>query len=221
MARQFLAAAFFALSAFKLGWLVVAPIFLAAEQRRSDAAEADLRRVCRARQPPWALWRRERLAAECSARALAELRGTQSFPPPSLVLKHQDFPSVLSTHHLGAAVWCGAGIAQFALRRNSAAERQRHRLVGRLHLLGVALLTAGFVQICRHDLHFDRDFRAAYADVPARDEREHRLGVLVLCGLQAWFVLTAGKAWAAARARRIDAHSAWMPQRRRNVCTGR
>lgn len=201
-----------------LVWLIATPLLMRREQRENDAAEAELWRACAARQPFWALWRRRRLAQGCYTRALARLRATQPFPPPSLTLKHFAHLDVVSTHHVGAAIWTAAGMAQFGLSRSGPADRRRHRLVGRLYMLAVALLTVGFLRIDTHDLHFDNDFRAAFpGDVPPRKPVEHALISLVLYGLQCWFVFTAGKAWLAARARRLDAHRAWIV---RHVASG-
>lgn len=215
--RRPLALAFFALSVFMLTWLVAAPLVMSQLQRESDAAEAELRKACRAQQPLWALWRRHALAEACFARALVRLRATQPFPPPSLTLKHHKHFDVISTHHVGAFIWTAAGMAQFGLSRSTPAERQRHRLVGRLYMLGAALLTLGFIRINRHDLHFDNDFRAYHLDVPARNELEHAGFMGMLCALQLWFVFTAGNAWAAARARQFEKHRVWMV---RHVASG-
>jgi hypothetical protein len=73
--------------------------------------------------------------------------------PPSLVNKYAAHPAVCATHVLPAAVWSAAVIAQLspALR---ARRPSVHRVSGRVAIAAATLVTAGFVEIDRRDLHF-------------------------------------------------------------------
>jgi len=150
------------LTAFMLLWMTFGPALISLDAAQLEAAEAEAHRECVAAQPLWAIGHRSQRAAECTAARVRDLRARKVTVPASVMHKHADFLGVRLTHHLGAATWMIAGLAQFGLPRDSLAARQRHRRVGFLYLISVLLLTIGFLQICWHDLLADRDFRAFF-----------------------------------------------------------
>ena len=118
-----------ALCAFMIAWILFAP---------GSCSPASVHRV-RSETPGDAV-----LSREGSVAAVV---------PPSLVNKYAAHPAVCASHVLPAAVWSAAVIAQLspALR---ARRPSVHRVSGRVAIAAATLVTAGFVEIDRRDLHF-------------------------------------------------------------------
>jgi hypothetical protein len=174
---------------------------------REEAARLE----CRAQEPVWAIVHRDRRIEKCTESKVRAVLARHVLVPPAITLKHFAYTGVISTHHLGALIWCGAGLAQFGLPREGAAARRRHRLVGTTYMFSVALLTIGFVKIVWNDLHADNDFRALFpANVSPRRPAVHAGWLVVLSALQIWFVHTACQAWKAAKEKHHVAHRRWM-----------
>lgn len=185
------------LCCFMLVWITLGPVVARMGARITNASEDELRRSLRG----------GRQSAEA---AVASLREEIIQVPWAIITKHHAWPAVLATHHLGALLWSAAALAQFFLRRATLAQRARHRVVGRLFMAAAGLLTAGFVLIATNGLHAYNDFHALWpADVPARAWYFAAIDA-VEWAAQAWFVLTAGLAWRAARARKYDRHRVWI-----------
>lgn len=210
---------FVGLAVYMLLWIALFPVGARLLTNSLEAEKQALRRACAAEQAFWPPWNRGQRVDSCADRAQRVLVAKRVLIPESIILKHHKYPSIVLTHHLGAVLWLTAGLAQFGMSRAGQAARRRHRLVGRAYMLSVFLLSAGLVQIMLHDLTAHHDFHSSFPDeVPASPGRLRSAWLGGVYGfVQAWFLFTAGRAWAAARHVRYQEHRKWMT---RHVASG-
>lgn len=180
------------------------------QQQWLAAAEEDLHAAHSGR---W--WRRRRELDE----AVRHMRENALIVPPTVVLKHHAYPAILCSHHLGALLWSATVPLQLSLGLNRPRALRRHRLLGRVALLGTALLAVGTMLIIARGLHARHDFEAAFPGaVPAMDMRMFRwVDEYALPAALVWFVVTGFQAGAAARRRALQRHRAWAM---RHVASG-